>query len=76
MPKKPIIPTVLDGKSPWPIFGLGVFTLAVALLCLLTNARSQNSVGGFPMWLIGILLILFTGYLWAIVFKTLSRRKK
>jgi hypothetical protein len=27
------------------------------------------------MWLIGILLILFTGYLWAIVFKTLAGRK-
>lgn len=76
MSKRPIVPTVQDGKSPWPIFALGVFTLALALLSLFTNIRSQSSVGGFPMWVLGILLILFTGYLWAIVFKTLSRRRE
>lgn len=63
-------------QGPWTAFGVSVFCLGLALLGLLTPFGNATSVGGFPIRLLSVLMLVFVAYMWALVIKSLALRRK
>lgn len=74
MSKKPVFPVIkLGGLAP--VIGLSVVFLAGAVFALRPGVRGHSSVGGFPMWLIGIVLLLGVVYFGVSIVKTVIMRR-
>ncbi|WIB65697.1 hypothetical protein [Curtobacterium sp. MCBD17_040] len=69
-----LIPPVLKGSTRGVVAVASVFTV-IGLVVLLLPIRTQVSVGGFPFWLLGAMLILVSLWYWIALIRTHGARR-